>query len=248
MAVYNLGRFAPIFRGNYNGTATYQPLDIVYYNGSSYVAKQTTSGRTPSNNMYWQIVALAGEFSGTLTPEQQNAIVAQIITSNDWVNDAAYTHTDNNFTDADKAAIESIGNGNITIQRNNTTIGEFSTNGASNHTINVNVPTAINQLSGWDNLTAKPIYKEHAEKDIEIDIKPNEINRYIEPLTMLKINGAIGWNDAKSIIEFTAANDITVDAPDVDGWINKPDSFDDGVTYRFIFEGNAIEVRIINKY
>ena len=36
------GRIAPISRGNYDKDTTYVQLDVVSYNGSSYIARRTT--------------------------------------------------------------------------------------------------------------------------------------------------------------------------------------------------------------
>lgn len=44
-------------RGNYDATATYMVLDIVYYNRKEYIAKQTTTGNLPTNTTYWQLFA-----------------------------------------------------------------------------------------------------------------------------------------------------------------------------------------------
>lgn len=58
------GRIGFLVKGDYSGTTTYDFLDVVYHNGSSYVAKKTTIGNTPEdNNEYWQIFA-----KGSLSP------------------------------------------------------------------------------------------------------------------------------------------------------------------------------------
>lgn len=45
-------------RGEYNPTETYDFLQFVYFDGSSYVAKKETTGNTPAeNNEFWQILA-----------------------------------------------------------------------------------------------------------------------------------------------------------------------------------------------
>lgn len=57
------GRIGFLVKGEYQETETYRFLDVVYYNGSSYVAKKdTTAGNRPAeNNEYWQILASAGQ-------------------------------------------------------------------------------------------------------------------------------------------------------------------------------------------
>lgn len=55
------GRIGFVPRGNYDSTATYDFLDVVYYEGNSYVAKKLTTNNTPDeeNGEYWQILARA---------------------------------------------------------------------------------------------------------------------------------------------------------------------------------------------
>ena len=53
---YNLGRVLPIFKGEYDNDEIYTNLDVVYYNGSSYVAKEETQGNLPTDTEYWQSV------------------------------------------------------------------------------------------------------------------------------------------------------------------------------------------------
>ena len=47
--------------GVYNGATAYVLGDSVSYNGSSYVAIQATTGNTPTNTTYWQILAAKGD-------------------------------------------------------------------------------------------------------------------------------------------------------------------------------------------
>lgn len=55
------GRIGFVIRGEYNAADTYDFLDVVYYEGSSYVAKKETTGHVPEeDNEYWQIFALQG--------------------------------------------------------------------------------------------------------------------------------------------------------------------------------------------
>ena len=63
MSEVKLGRVAPIYKGNYNETTQYHELDIVYYNGRSYIAKQDTKGNalpTGTDNDYWGLIADKG--------------------------------------------------------------------------------------------------------------------------------------------------------------------------------------------
>ena len=104
---YNLGRVLPIFKGEYDNDEIYINLDVVYYNGSSYVAKGETQGNLPTDTEYWQPVAMAG----VLSPEQIEEVEQQIIEyvqGQGYVIDSDYTHTDNNFTDAEKTKLDGI--------------------------------------------------------------------------------------------------------------------------------------------
>ena len=63
MSEVKLGRVAPIYKGVYDETTTYNALDIVYYNGRSYMAKQDTKGNslpTGTDNDYWGLIANKG--------------------------------------------------------------------------------------------------------------------------------------------------------------------------------------------
>lgn len=62
------GRVGFLVKGEYQETETYRFLDVVYYNGSSYVAKKDTNGNRPAENSeYWQILASAGQ--GGINPD-----------------------------------------------------------------------------------------------------------------------------------------------------------------------------------
>lgn len=47
------GRVAIVPQGDFDINTSYQRLDMVYYNGNSYVAKKDVSGITPQNTEYW---------------------------------------------------------------------------------------------------------------------------------------------------------------------------------------------------
>lgn len=51
-------KIAPLPRGTYSSSATYAKLDVVTYNGSSYMAiKSVPTGTAPTNTTYWQLLA-----------------------------------------------------------------------------------------------------------------------------------------------------------------------------------------------
>ena len=57
----NLGKVAITPRGAYSSTAQYTPLDILSYNGSSYLVLQDCMGVTPPNATYYMVVASKGD-------------------------------------------------------------------------------------------------------------------------------------------------------------------------------------------
>lgn len=58
---YNLGKVAITPRGAYSSTAQYTPLDILSYDGSSYLVLQNCIGITPPNDTYYMVVASKGD-------------------------------------------------------------------------------------------------------------------------------------------------------------------------------------------
>ena len=50
----NAGRVLIIPKGDYDPAVTYEMLDLVTYNGMSYIAKGTTVNNPPTNTTYWQ--------------------------------------------------------------------------------------------------------------------------------------------------------------------------------------------------
>lgn len=51
------GRVMMLPKGEYNAATTYSVLDMVSYQGGSYVAKGTTTGNVPTDDTYWQIIS-----------------------------------------------------------------------------------------------------------------------------------------------------------------------------------------------
>lgn len=56
-----LGVVAMEPKGEYSAFAYYEKLNVVTYEGSSYVAKQSCTGITPTNTEYWELVAEKGD-------------------------------------------------------------------------------------------------------------------------------------------------------------------------------------------
>ena len=61
MATVNLGRVGLVLKGEYDASTKYEKLDVVTYQGSSYIAKQTTTGNAPTNESFWQLQSEKGE-------------------------------------------------------------------------------------------------------------------------------------------------------------------------------------------
>ena len=61
MAEYNLGRVGLVIKGEYNNTTQYKKLDVVFFNGRTYVAKQDAKGKDPANTAYWQQMVYKGK-------------------------------------------------------------------------------------------------------------------------------------------------------------------------------------------
>lgn len=62
MATYNLGRILPRFRGNWDPTVNYERMDVVYFEGSSYMSVTSNiNKRPPENESDWILSAAKGE-------------------------------------------------------------------------------------------------------------------------------------------------------------------------------------------
>ena len=53
MATIDIGKLTFTHKGDYSGSTAYVLNDVVYYNGSAYIAKQNTTGNVPTNATYW---------------------------------------------------------------------------------------------------------------------------------------------------------------------------------------------------
>ena len=61
MAKQNLGRVAMVSKGEYSSATSYERLDIVTYEGSSYVCKKDSIGNLPTNTEYFDVLAEKGQ-------------------------------------------------------------------------------------------------------------------------------------------------------------------------------------------
>lgn len=87
------GRVLLIPKGNYDSTATYTMLDMVVYNGSSYICKQECTGVVPTNTTYWMLnasgsaVAFLNDIGDVVITNVSNGQVLMYnSTTQKWVN------------------------------------------------------------------------------------------------------------------------------------------------------------------
>ena len=137
MATYNLGRFILNPRGNYNSSTTYNKLDVVLYNGSSYICKSNNiMGISPIMTNSWQLLALAGQ--ATMTEAQKQEIIDTLLAEGVII-DAEY----NTFTTAEKqklAGLSNPQNGILTFYYNGSRLGQFTANQNTNTTVYLPTP------------------------------------------------------------------------------------------------------------
>lgn len=58
--IKDLGRVMPVAQGAYSATKAYVPLDIVSYNGGSYICLAANTGKAPTDMTCWQSLAMPG--------------------------------------------------------------------------------------------------------------------------------------------------------------------------------------------
>ena len=77
MATIDIGKIKPVFKGTYDNSTAYVLDDIVYYNGSSYVAKTSTTGNLPTDTTKWNLLAqgAGGIYDGSLSIGSANQIL-----------------------------------------------------------------------------------------------------------------------------------------------------------------------------
>ena len=122
------GRVLMIPKGDYDATATYTMLDVVSYQGKSYVAKQTTTGNAPTNTTYWQLMVDAQghtiKDSTTTFPNRANLVFDGFYVEDDSANNATIIHKNNPVplvswstgTDAEiKAMVDAYYAGDLTL-------------------------------------------------------------------------------------------------------------------------------------
>ena len=70
MATIDLGKIKIVWRGTYAGGTAYTPDDAVVHSGTSYICIANTTGNTPPNGTYWNVLAQGGTDVGTTLTTQ----------------------------------------------------------------------------------------------------------------------------------------------------------------------------------
>ena len=65
MATTNLGRVCIVPKGTWSNATAYTKLDVVTYQGSSYMAIQNNTNKQPTNTSYWLLLAQKGDTGNT---------------------------------------------------------------------------------------------------------------------------------------------------------------------------------------
>ena len=123
------GRVLMIPKGNYDAAETYTMLDVVSYQGKSYVAKQTTTGNAPTDTTYWQLMIDAQGHTikdpTTIFPNRANLVFDGFWLEDDSANDATIIYKNNPIplvswstgTDAEiKAMVDAYYAGKLTLE------------------------------------------------------------------------------------------------------------------------------------
>ena len=78
MATIDIGKLTFTHKGDYNGSTAYVLNDVVYYNGSAYIAKTSTTGNLPTSTAHWNQFAAGsgGIWNSGLSLGTANQVVA----------------------------------------------------------------------------------------------------------------------------------------------------------------------------
>lgn len=88
---YSLGRAGIVACGEYSSTKAYSQLDLVTYQGGSYIYKYATSASNiaPTNTSYWMKLAQNPTVDSTVSSSGANAVSGTAVTN--YVNTAIDT-------------------------------------------------------------------------------------------------------------------------------------------------------------
>lgn len=115
MSTSILGKVTIVPKGAYSAATTYKRLDLVTYNGSSYVARvDNLHGVTPADGANWQLIAAAGQ-GATITSE-----------THEYVAQAASAYTGTPPSSGWSTTIPVVSGGNYLWQRTTTNYSDGS--------------------------------------------------------------------------------------------------------------------------
>jgi hypothetical protein len=98
-----LGKVSVTPKKAYNNATTYKRLDIVTYDGCSYMCLKTCTGVTPVEGEYWQLLADKGHFTAKDKEEFKKAVVADSKTEINEYADTKKTELDNYTIEQEKS-------------------------------------------------------------------------------------------------------------------------------------------------
>ncbi len=94
------------WKGAYSATYTYGTNDVAYYNGSSYVAIQSTLNNIPTDTTYWEKMAAAGAEGGSIgSMSDTNISISPSDASIVMYNTSNSKWEDNNVFGTDRTAL-----------------------------------------------------------------------------------------------------------------------------------------------
>ncbi len=170
MAKTVLGKVGMTPRGSYSNVTEYKRLDVVTYDGCSYVCLKTCTGIAVTNTEYWQLIAEKGIFTEQDKESFKQAVVAESKTEMDTYTNGKKTEIDNYVEDCEddlKSSLDSyetaketelngVASDNISAFNRNaeSKTSDFNTN-ATNKTneFNTNATTKTTEFN--DNATEK---------------------------------------------------------------------------------------------
>ena len=111
MATIDIGKIKPVFKGTYDNSTAYVLDDIVYYNGSSYVAKTSTTGNLPTDTTKWNI--LASGSGGIWNSSLSLGSAGQVVKVNSGASALEFGTLSSDFVKINSGTFSGVGSVNI---------------------------------------------------------------------------------------------------------------------------------------